>query len=251
MTIQKNIEMRIALFLILFSFGLWPTMGTAAQDKAPKVRPKPVLRQDSSQVQVRKFEEDDIVAYRSQKEFIYDDVAPARPDLWERFWRWFWDTVGSLFKHSSIGTWGKFLVIGLVVAIIAFIVIKIVGVDLKVLMGKSKKVTVPYQESLENIHEIDFDEQLEMALGQHNYRLAVRLLYLKTLKKLSDHSAIHWQPEKTNQAYVRELQDQPYRDEFARLTQQFEYIWYGEFAIDQTAFEPINSSFLTFNQKMI
>lgn len=81
-----------------------------------------------------------------------------------------------------------------------------------------------------------------------NYRLVVRLLYLKTLKQLSDRELIHWLPEKTNQAYVLEIADQAKQQEFAQLTTQFEYIWYGEFFIDKNSFAPIQESFHQFNQ---
>ena len=106
------------------------------------------------------------------------------------------------------------------------------------------------KETLENIHEIDFSEQIAIALQNKNYRLVVRLLYLQTLKQLSDKNLIDWQPEKTNQTYVSELKQQPYHQQFVSLTNQFEYIWYGEFYIDENTFQPIYQSFQEFNTQM-
>ena len=111
---------------------------------------------------------------------------------------------------------------------------------------KSRSADLAYSESLENIHEINFDEAIEKAIASHNYRLAVRLLYLKCLKQLSDASLIAWTPEKTNNAYINELSDAGQRLSFKVLTRQFEYVWYGEFYIDDNVFKNINLMFQQF-----
>ena len=111
-----------------------------------------------------------------------------------------------------------------------------------------KNIDIPYSESLENIHQITFDEEIEKALGQRNYRLAIRLLYLSTLKQLNDANFIQWQVDKTNSAYVNELTDAERRQSFSVLTRQFEYVWYGDFFIDGPSFQNINALFQDFKQ---
>lgn len=215
----------------------------------PKIIKKPlVLTVDSSKVELRTIDEQAVDNYSKQKEFIYDDVAPASMSWWDRFWRWVWQLIGRLLNGEVSGGIIKFILIALLVVGVVYAVIKVIGLDLKLLTGKSKVVEVPYEESLENIHEIDFDAQLEQAIENGNYRLAVRLLYLRTLKHLTDKNLIDWKLEKTNQAYVAELTNENYKGEFTNLTNQFEYIWYGEFFIDKHTFEPINESFQSFNQ---
>ena len=255
MLYPKNTKMRLILvfFITLISIGN-ADANALQQPIAAKVNvSKKILslQKDSSVVELRKFNQDSVQHYSKQKEFIYDDVAPASLSWWDRFWRWFWDWVNDLFSGGKTAPFVKYLVIALVIGIIVFIVIKLIGVDFKLLTGKSKTIAVPYEESLENIHEINFDDQIEKAKLNGNFRLVVRLLYLKTLKQLSDKNLINWQPEKTNQTYVAEMQNQQYHDEFANLTTQFEYIWYGEFYIDEKTFEPIRTSFQQFNQQAI
>ena len=58
---------------------------------------------------------------------------------------------------------------------------------------------------------------------------------------------ISWQREKTNQAYLMEITDVEKRKSFQTLTQQFEYIWYGEFIIDQERFNLVKKNFDVFN----
>jgi len=255
MPFQKNIKMRLVLafFIILVSIGI--ADASAVQKpittKANVSKKIIALQKDSSVVELRKLNQDSIHLYSKQKEFIYDDVAPASSSWWDRFWRWFWNWVNELFSGGKTAPFVKYLVIVLAIAIIVFIVIKLIGVDFKLLTGKSKAISVPYEESLENIHEINFDDQIEKAMSSKNFRLVVRLLYLKTLKQLNDQNLINWQPEKTNQTYVAELQNQEFHEGFAKLTTQFEYIWYGEFYIDEKAFESIRASFQHFNQQAI
>lgn len=207
-----------------------------------------ILKIDSSKVELRKFDEQALKKYSLQPEFVYDDV-PKTLSLWDRFWRWFWRLVNEFFSGKATGNIIQYVLIGLVVALVVFIVVKIIRLDLKLLSGKSKKVEIPFAETLENIHEIDFNEELEKAMQSGNYRLVVRLLYLKTLKQLTDQSLIDWQPEKTNQVYVSELVNEDYKLAFGKLTKQFEYIWYGEFFIDKNSFEPIQQSFQQFNEQ--
>jgi hypothetical protein len=112
----------------------------------------------------------------------------------------------------------------------------------------SPQGALPYQETLENIHEINFDDDIESALAQRNFKLAVRLLYLRSLKQLNDAGLIQWQIEKTNSVYVDELSNPNQRQTFSILTRQFEYIWYGNFPIDEQAFRNINTLFQDFKQ---
>lgn len=240
--------MRLLLILILF-FGF-----SAAQAKPEQkpILPKKsiVLKTDSSKIEIRKIDTHAVKNYSKQKDFIYDDVAPETLSWWDRFLHWLGNLLSKVFGTAIGGGFLKYLLIAIAIALIVFIVMKLIGIDFKVLTGKSKPLEVPFEESLENIHEINFDEQIEKALQSENYRLVVRLLYLKTLKRLSDLEVIAWLPEKTNQAYIQEIKNETNQLEFSKLTYQFEYIWYGDFFIDKQSFEPINQSFLQFNQKI-
>ena len=60
-------------------------------------------------------------------------------------------------------------------------------------------------EAVDNIYGVDFDAALAHALAAENYREAIRVVYLQTLKVLADARLIDWQPFKTPSQYVREL----------------------------------------------
>jgi hypothetical protein len=212
-------------------------------------QPKKTVRMDSSSLTIRSFNETALKQYQSDKDFIYSENSPdLSPTLWDRFWSWFWNLFTHTVSDSRAGGFfkGVFIVLGSLTVI--FLIIKFAGMDARYLLtGKSAQIAVPYNESPENIHEISFDEAIKNAVNNKDYRLAVRLLYLKSLKKLNDTGRITWIPNKTNSTYVNELKSADLRERFKLLTNRFEYVWYGGSDIDFTLFEKINQSFKDFN----
>ena len=236
----------IILFFTCFTLAVYAAVNPLAAGKPTLAEKKHLIKSDSSKIAVRNFDQQKIKTYRGKAEFQYNDDAPAE-NLWDKFWKWFWNLINSLLKNSSTGGFIKYAVIFVLAGLVIFALIKTAGVDLRVLLGRSKPTQVPFSESHDNIHEIDFNEQIQQAINNGNYRLAVRLCYLSSLKKLSDQSLISWQPEKTNQTYIGEIEDASIKNQFSILTRQFEYIWYGEFFIDKDNFLGIKSNFDQFN----
>ena len=98
--------------------------------------------------------------------------------------------------------------------------------------------------------ESDFDALIKQALQNSNYRQAVRYQYLKTLHALAGKKIIEMAPDKTNFQYVQEIVNPAYRNDFASLTLSYEYVWYGEFAIDKNIYEKIEINFNGLNKKL-
>jgi len=99
--------------------------------------------------------------------------------------------------------------------------------------------------------ESDFDRMIREAVQQRNYRLAVRYHYLQTLHHLAAKNYLQLAADKTNYQYVRELTDAVRQNEFASLTLNYEYTWYGEFAIDEILYHKIKPAFQAFNNKIV
>ncbi|MHA4893493.1 hypothetical protein ACXZ1K_01980 [Pedobacter sp. PWIIR3] len=243
--------------MLLLSFNLRAASYQVRLQSAPKSiilkKPKPkqvVLEDSSSNVKVRSFDLTRIKEYKADKDFKYDNVAPENESLWTRFWKWFWRLFENVFSSSTAGNYFGYFIIAAFVALLIYLLMRLSGVDFKFLSSKSKTLDVPYAEAMDNIHEINFDQEIEKASGAGNYRLAIRMFYLRTLKYLSDTDQIDWQPEKTNQAYILEIADSNKKDLFKQLTNQFEYIWYGEFFLDQNRFNELKLDFNNFNRKL-
>lgn len=98
--------------------------------------------------------------------------------------------------------------------------------------------------------ETDFESRISQAILSGNYRLAVRYQYLMTLQKLAAGHFIELSLDKTNYQYVREIANKANQSEFASLTLSYEYVWYGEFLIEEGVYLKIASRFSGFNQKI-
>lgn len=249
-------------FICLICFVLITAFFGVSPSYAGKGTHKPaVLKTDtSSLVSVRHFDSTALKAYSRQPEFQYKEDK-LKLSWWDRFWRWFWNWLNHLFdfgpkKNAQIGhfVWAvffKYLFIVLGIAAVVFLVLRLTGVDmLNIFRRKVTSAPIPYSEFFEDINAISFDREIENAVSSANYRLAVRLLYLKCLKQLSDAGLINWEINKTNTAYIHELKDENRRSAFSRLTRQFEYVWYGEFMINEPVYSDINSSFSDFSRHL-
>ncbi len=250
-------------FLLFLFFILTADLGYGAVVKFDKPKPritKPAILQadTSTLVSVRHLDSTALKAYSKQPEFQYKEES-TDISWWTRFWRLFWRWIAHLFDFGSRGltifaiVWQiiEILLVAAGLAAVVFLILKSVGINvLNIFQRKPTAVPIPYSEFFEDINHIDFDLEIEKAVSSHNYRFAVRLLYLKCLKQLSDSGLIEWQIDKTNSVYIDELTDDGQRTAFKTLTHHFEYIWYGEFLIDQAIYATIDMSFRDFNKQV-
>lgn len=99
----------------------------------------------------------------------------------------------------------------------------------------------------ENLSAINFDTLIEAALKEKNYRLATRYLYLKSLKTLTNNEIIEWHYDKTNGEYLNEIKNENIKSVFKRISYIYEYVWYGEFPIDEVIYFKNQSDFEKIN----
>jgi hypothetical protein len=235
---------------ILFIHLLFALPLYAGKTKPAKIPAK--IKLDTASLSVRNLDTNKIKNYLADTEFRYNKADLPGESLWDRFWHWFWHWLNNTL-FTSPGTrdafYYFFLAAGFV--FIVFVLYKVIGINRSfIFRGGSKNVAMAYSESLEDIHRINFDSEIEKAINNRNYRLAVRLLYLHSLKQLNDAQFINWQIEKTNTAYLNEIPEGEKRKLFSLLTYQFEYIWYGNFHIDGQSFQTVSNLFDQLKQQL-
>ncbi len=247
----KYMHRFIATFFAFIIALMFFNMARAGVKKTVVKKVPAQERLDTSKIQIKKFDAAAVDKFRADKNFNYNE-AQDDTSLWTRFWAWVWDKLFGWLKYSRYGgTILEYVLIAAAVGLLIYVVSKSLDIDpIKLWRGEARKVDMPYSESLENIHEISFDSEIEKAIAQNNYRLAVRLLYLKCLKQLSDTQLIQWQIDKTNAAYIHELTDPGQQQTFKLITRQFEYVWYGNFGIDKQAFSNIDALFQDFKKQL-
>ena len=242
----------LALIFIVLSVISFTAYSSGKKETVKKTVPA-ILRVDTAKLPAqRSFNEKKIHNYLSDKEFVYNKNDLPGETLWQRFWRWFWQMIErKLFAGRGAGKVYFYLELGIGVVLALFILYKTTGINaISVFRGKARNIPMAYSESIENIHEVNFEAEIEKAVAGHNYRLAVRLLYLYSLKQLNDAGIINWEAGKTNMTYLNELPEGERKQLFRLLTRQFEYIWYGDFRIDGASFTEINTLFKQFKQNL-
>lgn len=172
-----------------------------------------------------------IAEWRSKPEFDYTvEFKGSSFSLWDWFTDRFNQIMQNLFGDISLGYTGEIiwyvLGFGAIVAIIVYTLYR----HPELLRWRSKKNAENdgYIVEEDNIYGIDFPSTIDQALKVGNYREAVRLVYLQTLRHLSDAGKIDWQPAKTPSQYLNEYTGRP----FHHLTTTFVRIRYGGYDAD-------------------
>jgi len=200
----------------------------------------------------KKFKENFNSKYKD-KEFDYSTSKP-RESFMQKLQRKIAKIMQTIFGTSVFNTssdiaWlvvrllGIFLVGFLLYFIIKYLINQNGGFFFS---KKNKKVSIREQELHENIHEINFPESIAQFENSGDYRSAVRYQFLFILKKLSDKKIISWNPEKTNKDYIIELKTAHLKTGFSDLSYIFDYVWYGEFRIDQASYLKFKNQFQSF-----
>lgn len=194
------------------------------------------------------YSSDSIRSLRSQKDFEYaknlDSLLKKRQELANKKQKKpsrSTTNVGNVFSFIEIVLWA--LLIGALLFVLYRIFLSDRGLFASPLRNKSLQVE---EEQLTD--DVYLDQQLQLAMKEGNYRLAIRYLYLQSINKLSERGWLQLSPDKTNYQYVRELSKPQLKNTFARITLHYEYAWYGDFVIGQNIFEPIKKEFDQFHQ---
>lgn len=190
--------------------------------------------------------EDKIIEYQKDSRFQYGNTFFLL-QIFQKVIYWIGDLLdGVLNSTSQMSGLGRVLVYILatilIIVIVVFIIVKVKGIDVKTLFGKKKIDTPEIEIYTENVHEMNFDTLISNALKNTDYRLATRFMYLKNLKRLTDNGFIKWNINKTNYSYQHEIKDPTLRSKFLETTFIFDYVWYGEFSVDESQFATVEKS---------
>ncbi|MBK8501506.1 MAG: hypothetical protein IPL46_04455 [Saprospiraceae bacterium] len=156
----------------------------------------------------------------------------ASEDKGNYFWQY--NTL-SVFKVLA------FLIILILVIFIIYVVFSNVKIQKK---QGSPDLVIASEE--ENIKEIDAHDGYLTALANADYRLAVRMQFIRVLQYLSESGFIIWKPNKTNRQYLIEIEDKNHYVVFKELSYIYDLVWYGHTVISNHDFDRINPKFQKF-----
>ncbi|MDR0961783.1 MAG: DUF4129 domain-containing protein [Mediterranea sp.] len=167
-----------------------------------------------------------VAQWQSMPRYQYNrELFTPEVNFWEWLMRQIDEWLYRLFNSSNIAPqYAKLILITLGVLLVAAVIWMVYKKNIGLFVG-NRTSRMPYRVTEDTIYGVDFPHAIADALAAHDYREAMRLLYLQTLKQLSDAQLIRWELYKTPTEYLREV-PQPALE---KLTYLFLRIRYGNF----------------------
>lgn len=216
-----------------------------------------VVKNDKSSIVQKKLDSKKIENYKSDKDFRYDeDTVKAEPSFLEQVFNWFIRQLSRFLEWIFGVKYAKGILATIfsalpyiITGVVLFLLLKFfLKVNLNSIVETSKNnPIVSISEEEELIKNNNIQKLIQQAIYNKNYRLAVRYYYLNILKQLENKEIIIWEQQKTNEDYSNEIAPQNIQQSFINLTRLYDFVWYGNFMINEAEFIRIESDFIMAN----
>lgn len=208
---------------------------------------------DTTNRKVVLFNEDFRKKYLNDDEFVYNQDEGEKTFIarfWEKLQRFLKKLLGmgSSDKISDINLIIIKIISGLIILIVIYFIVRLLMRHKGnwFFQKKNESIPIDINDTEQLIKLADFEQLIAEIESQGNSRQSIRLYYLWLLKDLKEKELIVWLPEKTNADYMSELKDESLRKQFSYLSYLYNYIWYGEFAINAEDYINAKSAFLSY-----
>lgn len=201
----------------------------------------------------RNFDSEKIRSLKEMDDYDYDVDQPDKADDSPSILS---DLLNKMFNFSTAeGSDSVWRGIAILIAIIfvGFILARLTNADKSWFISsrnKKRSGDAAFMDSIENIEDPDFHSLISEAIKNKEFKLAVRFFYLQMLQDLNHYSMIKWEAAKTNADYADEIKSGGVKDRFSRSALIYEYIWYGDFDINESVFESARESFESFENSL-
>lgn len=173
-----------------------------------------------------------ITAWQSNPAYNYNrELITPEVNIFEWLNRQFGEFLRKIFGSRFSEQYSELIFICIAIILLLLIIWFVYRKNPGLFM-RSTKSALPYSVEEDTIYGVDFPGGIADALARSDYREAVRLLYLQTLKQLSDEKRIDWQPYKTPTQYNSEVRIPAFRE----LTNHFLRVRYGNFEATEKLF---------------
>ena len=215
------------------------------------------LSSDSSVVKLKQpspnsqnnYYNDDYWKYQRDKKNV-----KREDDVFDRLWKNFFDKLVASFESKKDGSFNPWTILWVLIFITLLVLVipKLTNSGVSTIFSGKRKTAEKIDATLDDvdIHGINYEEQIRVALSKNDYRLAIRLWFLRTLKSFSDKELVIWKIDKTNSDYYYELSGTNYQNEFGDVSKVYDYIWYGEFPVDDVSYKKAEEKFQGLNKKL-
>jgi nitrogen fixation/metabolism regulation signal transduction histidine kinase len=144
----------------------------------------------------------------------------------------------------------QFILWAVIIMVLLFIVYKLFVSQGLFTKNKTDAVVKESGEiSKEMTDPADYDAMIRQSYTKGDYRMAVRFLFLKTLRLLAERGYIQYETDKTNYRYVQEIKADK-KQSFASLVLDYEYVWYGHIDLVKDQYEQVEKKYQSFLNKV-
>lgn len=231
----------IALYLICFF-----TLIASAQ----KIHP------DSSigNVDERVFDHESLENYKQNPTYIYDDAPSLSTNPVKAWWQNMWRKFGDFMERATSPLFWKILRFLIIIAVVLLLVYHLSNSEKSGILGKRNARIGEAEVILESgdlmISEID--KMVHNCESSEDYRMAIRWLYLKTIRNLSVLGIVKKSENTPNNNMLSQIKNDTVKEDFRKLIFIYEYIWYGKHALNSAGhYGALKSNFDNFNQSIL
>jgi hypothetical protein len=148
--------------------------------------------------------------------------------------------------------WFSMLIWVIIIGIFAAAVIYFLAQNKISIFSKTSETTTDDEESgeHEDIFRISYSKLIQNAEKEKNYRVAIRLMFLQTLKTMSEAGIVHYQPDHTDLDYLQQLNQSKYYNEFFKIMRSYEYVWYGKFDVSTARYAAVKNDFIKLQNRI-
>ena len=144
--------------------------------------------------------------------------------------------------------WFRYMILTLMIAVLLFALIRI-AISNRLLMFSGRKRSANAEED-ELLQKENLASMIQEAEAQNNFRVAVRYRYMKVLQDMDERKIISLNAQNTNWDYVNRMGSHPLKNKFLLLTRAYEYVWYGEFELNNDQYGYLKTEFQQFENSI-
>ncbi len=241
---------RILILFLSLSLGLLPQEGFGTVQDSVSTEVREIKYDQSTNLHVPEFNKETLESLKTERAFDYSEKQQENWwlkfkswlwELWLKFWNWL---VGDYQANGFIAFLVHALPYLIIFGILAFVGWLFYKLNPGATLFRSKeKAELFFSEEEELIRSKDISELMEKALGNKDYRLAVRYYYLLILQRLTESEIIAYESDKTNSDYIAEISSEALKGAFRKVTNLYDHIWYGNFEVTEADFSKVKPSF--------
>ncbi len=178
----------------------------------------------------RHIDQNRMEKYRKDADFQYYKYSENQKDIYDAYRSKLFQILRSIFGNRaavSLLSNIHYVILLIAVLLVALYVgrLSTEGIFQKsntVQHGKGLQIT-----SSSNSMTQDLKSQIEEAMKNGDFKLALRLHFISLLRSLHQNKIIHWESYKTNYDYYFEIKDAGIKQIFREIAFIYENVWYG------------------------